>query len=53
MVKFCALQSNSNCTYDVLVESLGVSRSTVKRAIQKLIEQGKLERIGGKHYVTG
>jgi DeoR/GlpR family transcriptional regulator of sugar metabolism len=39
-----------DCTYDMMVEYLDVSRSTVKRAIKFLTEQGKIERIEGKRY---
>jgi ATP-dependent DNA helicase RecG len=39
-----------DCTYDTMAEMLDVSRSTVKRAIKFLTEQGEIERIGGKRY---
>lgn len=39
-----------NCTYDTLAELFGVSRSTVKRTVKLLAEQGKIERKGGKRY---
>ncbi len=44
------IRNMPNCTYDALAESLEVSRSTVKRTIKLLAEQGKIERIGGKRY---
>jgi ATP-dependent DNA helicase RecG len=44
------IQDMPNCTYDALAESLGVSRSTVKRTIKLLTEQDRIARVGGKRY---
>jgi ATP-dependent DNA helicase RecG len=44
------VQNMPKSTYDLVAESLGVSRSTVKRTMKSLMEQGKVERIGGKRY---
>ena len=44
------IRNTPNCTYDALAESLEVSRSTVKRTMKLLAQQGKIERIGGKRY---
>lgn len=44
------LRSNPQGTYDEMAELFKVSRSTVKRTIKQLGEQGKLERAGGKRY---
>ena len=43
-------RNNPQITYDELVLSLGVSRSTIKRAILKLSEAKRIERIGGKRF---
>lgn len=45
-----ATRNNPQITYDELVLSLGVSRSTIKRAILKLSETKRIERIGGKRF---
>lgn len=47
---FQLIREMPNCTYDALAESLGVSRSTVKRAVKLLTEKDRIERVGGKRY---
>lgn len=44
------IRKTPSCTYDALAESLEVSRSTVKRSMKLLAQQGKIERVGGKRY---
>ena len=46
----CVLKDNPKATYDDLVSELGVSRSTVKRAMRNLTANGHLTRVGGKRY---
>ena len=41
---------NPETTYDNLVEATGVSRSTIKRAMGKLTDDGHIKRVGGKRY---
>ena len=40
------LQKNPYCTYDVLAETIGISRRAVTKQIQKLRLEGRLRRIG-------
>lgn len=44
------LKDNSKATYDDLVLELGISRSTVKRAISNLNANRRIMRVGGKRY---
>lgn len=44
------LKKNPNLTQKEMVEKLSVSRATVQRLIKKLIDEKKLERVGGKRY---
>lgn len=44
------LRSNLHATYDDLVTELGVSRSTIKRAMGNLVADGHIVRVGGKRY---
>ena len=44
------IASNPNITYDMMVEELLVSRSTIKRSIAKLTESGCLVRKGSRRY---
>mgnify|MGYP000940277618 CR=1 FL=1 len=44
------IASNPNMTYDMMVEELLVSRSTVKRSIAKLTQLGHLVRRGSRRY---
>ena len=44
------LRENPRATYDDLMLELGVSRSTVKRAIGNLVADGHIVRVGGKRY---
>ena len=46
----CLLRENPRATYDDLKLELGVSRSTVKRAIGNLVADGHIVRVGGKRY---
>ena len=45
-----ALRNDSKATYDNLVSDIGVSQSTIKRAVAKLVAAGRIERMGGKRY---
>lgn len=47
---FEELRGNSHVTYHELTEKLGISRSTIKRAMRMLIADHKVQRIGGKRY---
>ena len=42
------LRKNSKSTYDNLVKQMGISRSTVKRTIKTLVENGQIECIDGR-----
>lgn len=44
------LRKNPKSTYDNLAKQMGISRSTVKRTIKTLVENGQIERIGGRRY---
>lgn len=44
------IKNNPKITYDELSKALKVSRSTVKRTMMKLIQEVRVERIGGKRY---
>ena len=44
------LRDNRRATYDDLVTELGVSRSTIKRAMGNLVAAGRILRVGGKRY---
>ena len=44
------MRKNPQITYDGLVSSVGVSRSSIKRAVLKLTEAKRIERVGGKRY---
>ncbi|MDE7331170.1 MAG: winged helix-turn-helix domain-containing protein [Lachnospiraceae bacterium] len=44
------LRDNPHATYDDLVTELGVSRSTIKRAMGNLVADGHIVRVGGKRY---
>lgn len=44
------LRDNPHATYDDLVTELGVSRSTIKRAMGNLVTDGHILRVGGKRY---
>ena len=41
---------NPRATYDNLAIIIGVSRSTIKRAISNLLSKGRVVRVGGKRY---
>lgn len=44
------LKENPYLTQKEMLEKLSVSRATVQRLIKKLIDEKKLERVGGKRY---
>lgn len=44
------IQQDAHITYDRLMEHLGISRSTVKRALSKMSADGRIRRTGGKRY---
>lgn len=44
------LRDNPHATYDNFVTELGVSRSTIKRAMGNLVADGHIVRVGGKRY---
>lgn len=45
-----ALEHNPFATYETLVVTLGISRSTLKRVVKQLIEDEKIQRVRGKRY---
>ncbi len=49
-VLIAILRKNPKGTYDNLAKQMDISRSTVKRTIKKLVENGQIERIGGRRY---
>ncbi|NCO34693.1 MAG: HTH domain-containing protein [Armatimonadetes bacterium] len=42
------MQSSPNSTFEALAESLGVSRTTVRRHVRALKSKGLLRRVGSK-----
>lgn len=44
------LNENPSITQDTLAKELGVSLRSLKRIMGKLVENGKIERKGGKRY---
>ncbi len=44
------ISNNPRITYNELAIFLNVSRSSVKRAMNKLTNTGLIERVGGKRY---
>jgi len=44
------LKSDSNKKQKIIAEELGISVATVQRIMKRLVEQGKIERKGGKRF---
>lgn len=44
------LRGKPKATYEELMTELGVSRSTIKRAMGNLVDDGRINRAGGKRY---
>ena len=44
------MRKNPQITYDGLVSTIGVSRSSIKRTVLKLTEAKRIDRVGGKRY---
>ncbi len=44
------IRDNPQATYNDLLTELSVSRSTIKRAMGKLADEGRVVRVGGKRY---
>ena len=44
------LKSDSTKKQKIIAEELGISVATVQRIMKRLVEQGKIERKGGKRF---